>query len=93
MTVHIKPELEAIIDEELKNGNCESAEEYVERAIQMLHEEQLWLLENRHEIAAQIEEGWAQAERGELIDADDARAMLQKHREEWLELTRHLRSN
>jgi Arc/MetJ-type ribon-helix-helix transcriptional regulator len=55
MTVHIKPEFEAIIAEDLKNGGYKSAEEYVERAIQLLHEEQLGPIENRDEIASQIE--------------------------------------
>jgi Arc/MetJ-type ribon-helix-helix transcriptional regulator len=84
MTVHIRPELEAIIAEDLKSGICESAEEYVERAIQLLHEERLGPIENRDEIAAQIEEGWAEAERGELIDGDVAYAELQASRQEWL---------
>jgi Arc/MetJ-type ribon-helix-helix transcriptional regulator len=84
MTVHIKPELEAIITADLKDGGYESAEEYVENAIKLLHEGQLGPIENRDEIAAQIEEGWEAAERGELIDEDEAIEILRKNREEWL---------
>jgi putative addiction module CopG family antidote len=84
MTVHIKPELEALIAEDVKNGAYRSAEDYVESAIQLLHEEQRGRFENHAELAAQIEEGWAEAERGELIDSDEAKTMFQKHREEWL---------
>jgi Arc/MetJ-type ribon-helix-helix transcriptional regulator len=78
MTVHIRPELEAVITEDLKSGIYESAEEYIGRAIQLLHEERLGPLENRAEISAQIEEGWVAAERGELIDGDDAVKILRK---------------
>ena len=38
----------------------------------MLHEQEQWLADNRTEIAAQIEHGYQQAERGELIDGDKA---------------------
>jgi hypothetical protein len=54
MTVHTKPGFGAIIAEDLKNGGYGSAEEYIERAIQLLHEEQLGPMENRDEIAALI---------------------------------------
>jgi len=39
-----------------------------------------WMLADREAIAAQIEEGFAQAERGELMDADDAIQILQERR-------------
>jgi len=41
-----------------------------------------WMLEQRDVIAAHIEEGFAQAERGELIDGDDMIAMLRRRRRE-----------
>ena len=84
MTVHIKPELEAIIAEDLKRGGYGSAEEYIESAIQLLHEEELGPIEDCDELAAMIEEGWAGAERGELIAPEDAIAEFQAFRAEWL---------
>jgi Arc/MetJ-type ribon-helix-helix transcriptional regulator len=84
MTVHIRPELEAIIAEDLKSGGYESVDAYIENLIEARHSERLWLLENRDEIEAQLEEGWAEAERGELIDGDTARAEFLAYREEWL---------
>jgi len=38
------------------------------------------MLADREAIAAQIEEGFRQAERGELVDADQAIRTLQDHR-------------
>jgi Arc/MetJ-type ribon-helix-helix transcriptional regulator len=43
---------------------AQSADEFVERAIQMLQEQEDWLARNRDEIADQIEHGFAQAARG-----------------------------
>src|SRR5579875_3105995 len=40
----------------------------------------MWLAE----IRAKIEEGYAAAERGELIDGDEVRARLEQHKREWL---------
>jgi predicted transcriptional regulator len=91
MPVHIKPELEAIIAEDLKSGIDAPAEEYIERAIQLLHEERLGPIENRDAIEAQIEEGWAAAERGELIDGDEAIKILRKNHAEWLRQPAHTR--
>jgi predicted transcriptional regulator len=53
-----------------------SDDEFIERAIQMLHEQEDWLARNRAEIAGQIEHGFAQAERGELIDGDEVFSLL-----------------
>jgi predicted transcriptional regulator len=55
-------------------------DEFVEPAIQMLHEREDWLVRNRVEIAEQIEHGFAQAERGELIDGDEVFSLLRGRR-------------
>lgn len=44
----------------------------------MLHEQEAWLAQNRAEIAARIDEGYAAAQRGELIDADAAGSRLKE---------------
>jgi len=59
---------------------AQSADEFEERAIQMLPEREDWLARNRAEIAGQIEHGFAQAERGELIDGDEVFSLLRGRR-------------
>ena len=49
MTIYLKPEVEALIQQEVQRGPYESAEEFVERAVQMLHEQEEWLAHNRAE--------------------------------------------
>jgi antitoxin ParD1/3/4 len=80
MTVHLKPELEAMIQNDLERGPYQSIDEFVERAVQMLHEQEQWFAGNRDGIAAMIEHGLAQAERGELIDGDEAASLLRERR-------------
>ena len=43
-----------------------------------------WLAANRAEVAPMVQEGWDAAQRGELIDASQVRADLQKKKAEWL---------
>ncbi len=76
------PELEALIQRDVQRGPYQSADESVERAVEMLHEQEEWLAGNRTEIATEIEHGFAQAERGELVDGEEAFQKLRQRREE-----------
>lgn len=80
MTIHLKPEMEALIQKDVERGLYQSADEFVAMAVQMLHEHEQWLADNRADIAAKIEHGFAQAERGELVDGEEAFGRLrQRH--------------
>jgi antitoxin ParD1/3/4 len=76
MEIRLKPELEELIRQDVQRGSYETLDEFVERALSMLHEQEAWLAENREEIAAKIDEGYAAAQRGELIEADAVRSRL-----------------
>jgi putative addiction module CopG family antidote len=82
MTIHLKPELEALIQKDVERGPYQSADEFVAQAVQMLHEQEQWLADNRGDIAAKIEHGYAQAERGELIEEDEAFQQLRQRHEQ-----------
>ena len=80
MTIHLKPEVEALIQKDVERGPYQSADEFVAMAVQMLHEHEQWLADNGANIAAKIEHGFAQAERGELVDGEEAfRQLRQRH--------------
>jgi antitoxin ParD1/3/4 len=80
MTIHLNPELEALIQKDVERGPYQSADEFVAHAVQTLHEQEQWLADNGADIAAKIEHGFAQAERGELVDGDEAfQQMLRQH--------------
>jgi len=84
MTVELSPKMEALIRERIESGAFATPEEVVESALESWNHEDDWMSQNREEIAAMIEEGWQEAQRGELIDGDVARAELQKFKEDWL---------
>ncbi len=76
MEIHLKPELEELIKQDVQRGFYQTVDEFVERAVSMLHEQEAWLAQNRVEIAAKIDEGYAAAQRGELLEADAVRSRL-----------------
>ncbi|HEY0702222.1 MAG TPA: hypothetical protein VGD60_05590 [Candidatus Acidoferrales bacterium] len=84
MNIRLKPETEELIKKDLQNGVYQSIDEYVEHAVTVLHEREAWLAATRAEISAKLDEGWAAAQRGELVDADDALSRLEERKRAWL---------
>jgi len=76
MEIHLRPELEELIKQDVQRGPYETVDEFVEQAISMLHEQEAWLAENRTDIRAKIAQGCASAERGELFGPDEVRTKL-----------------
>jgi Arc/MetJ-type ribon-helix-helix transcriptional regulator len=60
MTIHLKPELEKLIQRDIQRGSYQSVEEFVERAVQMLHDEEDLLWENKDIIHDEIGRGLTQ---------------------------------
>jgi antitoxin ParD1/3/4 len=76
MEIRLRPEVEALIRQDVQRGAYQTVDEYVEHAVAMLHEQESWLAAHRAEIEAQIDEGYAAAQRGELLEADEVRTRL-----------------
>jgi putative addiction module CopG family antidote len=85
VTIHLKPELEDLIQQDVERGPYQSVDEFVHQAVQMLHEQEQWLAENRTEIARKIVARYASAERGDLLDAEQARSHLNERKQAWRE--------
>ena len=81
--MELKPEIEALIQRQIQCGAFSSAEEVIECALEFLSAEKDWLADNRDEIATQIQDGWDEAQRGELTDAEDVRAEMGQFKEDW----------
>ncbi len=88
MTIDIKPELEALIRQDVERGACPSIDEFVERAIRMLHDEEQLLLANKDAIHEKIGHGLAQLDRGQGISAEASRPRLQSQKAAWLDQQR-----
>lgn len=77
MTIHLKPEHEQQIIEALRSGAYNSTEDVIDRALEVLHERDEWLLVNRQTIDAKIHRGIAELERGEGIPEDELDKFLE----------------
>ena len=85
MTIQLKPELEALIRQDVLRGPYRSVDEFVERAVSQLHEQETWIAAHRDELRHKIEEGWLAAERGEMSTGQDVQARMEARKKEWLE--------
>ncbi|HEX4380500.1 MAG TPA: hypothetical protein VH022_10725 [Candidatus Acidoferrum sp.] len=89
MDIRLKPEIEAMIREDLARGPYTSAEELVEHAVSQLHECEDLLAQHRAEIAQKIEEGWQSAEQGRLMDPDEVKSAMEARKRAWLNSQRN----
>ena len=83
MVVELSPQQEALIRPRIESGAFSNAEEVIARALDYLNAEEDWLLANKTLIQEQIQEGWDEAERGELMDAEDVKAEMERFTTEW----------
>jgi Arc/MetJ-type ribon-helix-helix transcriptional regulator len=83
VAIDLEPEQQRVIDLAVQSGAYQDPGEVLEQAFEIIREQlQLedWMVEQRESVAAHIETGFAQAERGELIDGDAAVQMLRQKR-------------
>jgi predicted transcriptional regulator len=81
MFIELRPEQQAVLDLAARSGM--SPQDVLDQAFAVIHEQyrsEDWMLAHKDAIAAQIEEGFAQAQRGELLDADQVTQALQDRR-------------
>jgi Arc/MetJ-type ribon-helix-helix transcriptional regulator len=80
MTVELKPSVEALVERRIRSGAYSSPEEVIEHALEVLDAEEEWLSD---EIGPAIQEGWGEAQRGELTDAEVVRAEMGQFKKDW----------
>ncbi len=89
VVIDLKPEQQRLIDQAVDSGAYRTAGDVLDQAFELLRAQLTcadWLLEQREAVSAQIENGLAQAQRGELLDGDAALALLRKRRADRLGL-------
>src|ERR1039458_10239498 len=89
MTIDLKPEQQRVIDLAVRSGAYRNPGEVLDQAFEIIRGQldlEDWMFEQREAIAAHVEKGFAQAERGESIDGDAAVEMLRQRRAERLKL-------
>jgi len=83
MQLTVPPDIETLINRRLSSGDYANAEDVLRRALEAQDAEESWTDEERRALSAHIEEGYLQAERGELIDGAQVRLELQAMKVDW----------
>jgi Arc/MetJ-type ribon-helix-helix transcriptional regulator len=83
MQLTVPPDLETLINKRLSSGGYANADDVLRRALESQDAEESWTDEERRALSAHIEEGYLQAERGELIDGAQAQREIQAMKDDW----------
>ena len=75
MNVTLTPELEAFVRQRVDGGEFRSADAVVCEGLR--------LLQRNEEIRLKVDEGWAQAKAGQLLDPEEVRSRLTDRQLEW----------
>ena len=82
MAITLNPDQEHRIEQVLRSGAYHDAGEVIDRALEMLAEQNEWLAANREAVAAKIQRGIEELDRGEGIPEDELDAYLARLRAE-----------
>lgn len=85
MQLNLPDDLERLINKRISTGAYTNAEDVLRRALEAQDAEESWTDEERRALSAHIEEGYQQAEHGDLVDGAQARREIQAMKEKWRE--------
>ena len=85
MAILLRADLEEIVREDVQRGPYASADEYLERAVTMLHAQEAWLAAHRKELEARFEAGLHSLNQGELFDLEQVREIMYERKQAWAE--------
>ena len=83
MQLNVPPDLETLINKRLSSGEYGTVEDVLRRALEAQDAEESWTDEERQALSSHIEEGYLEAERGELIDGAQVRNEIQAMKDDW----------
>jgi predicted transcriptional regulator len=78
MALQLSPQQENRVEEALRSGAYRTPGDVIDRAIEVLHEQDEFLVANRQSISAKIERGMDEIERGEGIPEDELESYLER---------------
>jgi Arc/MetJ-type ribon-helix-helix transcriptional regulator len=85
MQFNVPPDLESLVNKRLSTGGYASVEDVFRRALEARDAEESWTEEERLALTSHIEEGYLQAERGELIDGAQVRREIESLKDDWVQ--------
>jgi hypothetical protein len=81
---NVPPDVETLVNKRLSSGGYASVEDVFRRALEAQDAEESWTDEERRALASHVDEGFLQAERGELVGGAQARREIQALKDTWL---------
>lgn len=78
MNINLTPELESLVQKKVKSGRYNSASEVVRDALRLFEHRERIREARLQSLRRKIDEGWAEAEGGDLIDGVDFFRQLQR---------------
>lgn len=78
MILQLSPKQENRVAEALRSGVYRSPDDVIDRALEVLHEQDQWLAANRESINGKIRRGIGELERGEGIPEDQLDSHLER---------------
>ncbi len=84
MSITLRAEHEAAVARAIESGAYQSADEVIERALEVLRLEDENLRDSRDEIDQKLDRAFAQFERGEFYTAEESKADMEKRKAAWL---------
>jgi Arc/MetJ-type ribon-helix-helix transcriptional regulator len=83
MQLNVPPDLESLINKRLSSGGYQNVEDVLRRALEAQDAEESWTDEERRALSGHIEQGYLQAERGELINGAQVRREVETLKDNW----------
>jgi predicted transcriptional regulator len=62
----------------------QTVDDFIEHAVSLLHEQEAWLAAHRSEIESKVNQGYAAAQRGELLGPEEVHARLNQRKRQFL---------
>ena len=85
VNISITPELDAFLQAKVESGRYQTTSEVVREALRLLERQEQERDEAFNQLKAKLDQGAAQAERGELLDGDEVfeelRQMIEERRQ------------
>jgi len=85
MQLDVPPDLETLIKKRLSGGGYAGVEDVLRRALEAQDAEESWSDDERKALTAHLEEGYLEAQRGELIEGAQASREIQSMKDVWRE--------
>lgn len=78
MAQQLSPRQETLVNKALRSGAYQNPNDVIDRALEVLHEQDEWLMASRQIINAKIQRGIDELDRGEGIPEDELDAQFQR---------------